>query len=78
MKQTFTQHDLILAAYGELTPAALLNLECEMAQNPSLSNDFFNIQRVKEELNSMMLKPSPSSLEIIMQSLYSDEQVAMK
>ncbi len=67
MKQNFTPNHLLLAAYGELAPAATSELQQQLFADESLDNTLQEIIDLQIALDEMSLKPSRTSIEIILE-----------
>lgn len=73
MKQIFTPNHLLLAAYGELAPAATHELQSQIFDNETLSNSLQEILDMQIALDELSLKPSNSSIKIILENCHEAE-----
>ncbi len=66
MIQTFTPNHFLLAAYGELPASSARELHTEMLYNEDDEQTFQRIVDVQETLDELRLKPSQTSINIIL------------
>ena len=67
MKQTFTPNDLLLAAYGELPASTAQQVQAHIESNEQVAEEFQTIVDMKEMLDSFTMKPSQTSIDIILE-----------
>lgn len=66
MNQSFTPNHILLAAYGELPTSTAKALHIEMEQNEVAANELLTFIDLQETLDNLRVKPSPTSIQIIM------------
>lgn len=73
MKQNFTSNHLLLAAYGELPPASMHEMQQQIFSNEPLSDALQEIIDMQIVLDTLALSPSKSSIRIILESTHEAE-----
>lgn len=67
MKRNFTQHDLILYIYNELPESRKLALQGELNENLELKQEYEQLLKIQNRLNSIHSNPNPTSIDIILE-----------
>jgi hypothetical protein len=67
MKQTFTPNHLLLAAYGELPSDTRQQVFARIECNEQIAEEFQAIVDMQEILDGFKMKPSQTSINIILQ-----------
>ncbi len=67
MKQTFTPNHLLLAAYGELPTGISQQVNAQIECNEQIAKEFQAIVDMQEILDSFKMKPSQTSINIILE-----------
>lgn len=67
MNQTFTPNDLLLAAYGELPASKAQKVQAEIESNEQVAEEFQAIVDMQGILDSFTMKPSQTSIDIILE-----------
>ena len=67
MKQTITQETLVLYAYAELNPPEAESVRSLLETDPELQAELSSIMEEMALLNSVMLSPHPTSVQIVLE-----------
>ncbi len=66
MVKTFTQNEMIMAMYHELSGDNMAELENQLEQNSESEHNFENLNQLKHELNQLLVNPSNVVVESIL------------
>lgn len=75
MKQTITQNDLLLYAYNELDEHRTQLISSAILQDNTLAEQFQEIIDTVDIMDGALLKPNPTSLQIILEESSSAMEV---
>lgn len=75
MNHTITPNDLLLYAYNELEEHRMRVVRSAIMQDASLAAQFREIIEMQDAMDEVMLKPNPTSLQIILEESSSAMEV---
>jgi hypothetical protein len=73
MPHSYTQDDLILFIYNELTEEENFNVRKAIETNPELNNEYQLLLLVIGNLDTLNYEPHPSSIEIVLEHSHHEE-----
>jgi len=73
MPNKYTQDDLILFIYDELTEKEKFNIQKALETSPELNKEYHSLLQVVGSLDSLSYEPNPSSVEIILEHSHHEE-----
>jgi hypothetical protein len=73
MPNSYTQDDLILFIYGELTEKEKFSIQKALETSPELHKTYHSLLQVIGSLDTLNYEPHPSSVEIILEHSHHQE-----
>ncbi|OYU96020.1 MAG: hypothetical protein CFE21_06305 [Bacteroidetes bacterium B1(2017)] len=67
MANTYTENDLLLYLYNEMSPEEAKSLELELTSNTNLQASLKNLKAGMAVMDKLEAEPSPTSIELILE-----------